>query len=213
MRATGGGTMTRFRQVTSPASGLLRSLILDSVLFGNRRKPGGGASSSKFGWPPPTACRQRGRWWMRCAYPPYEAGSVVGWIRRAARSQGLGTAVARAASTRGRAVPPKFGIAGGGARHDRRRTTLRDCALRFWSLAARCPAVLRADRGDRGVTASQLASSSTSARVWAVSTRVDQRNRVSAFRALLRVGLQLLVVAHGTAFNAPSGAAADAGGW
>ena len=48
---------------------------------------------------------------MRCAYPPYETGSVVGWIRRAARSQGLGTAVARAASTRGRAVPPKFGIA------------------------------------------------------------------------------------------------------
>jgi hypothetical protein len=47
---------------------------------------------------------------MRCAYPPYETGSVVGWIRRAARSQGLGTAVARAASTRGRAVPPKFGI-------------------------------------------------------------------------------------------------------
>ena len=39
MRATGGGTMTRFRQVTSPASGLLRSLILDSVLFGNRLKP------------------------------------------------------------------------------------------------------------------------------------------------------------------------------
>jgi len=31
--------MTRFRQVTSPASGLLRSLILDSVLFGNRLKP------------------------------------------------------------------------------------------------------------------------------------------------------------------------------
>ncbi len=30
--------MTRFRQVTSPASGLLRSLILDSVLFGNRLK-------------------------------------------------------------------------------------------------------------------------------------------------------------------------------
>ena len=48
---------------------------------------------------------------MRCAYPPYETGSVVGWIRRAARSRGLGTAVARAASTRGRAVPPKFGIA------------------------------------------------------------------------------------------------------
>ena len=39
LRATGGGTMTRFRQVTSPASGLLRSLILDSVLFGNRLKP------------------------------------------------------------------------------------------------------------------------------------------------------------------------------
>ncbi len=38
MRATGGGRMTRFRQVTSPASGLLRSLILDSVLFGNRLK-------------------------------------------------------------------------------------------------------------------------------------------------------------------------------
>ena len=38
MRATGGGTMTRFRQVTSPAGGLLRSLILDSDLFGNRRK-------------------------------------------------------------------------------------------------------------------------------------------------------------------------------
>jgi len=34
----GWGTMTRFRQVTSPASGLLRSLILDSVLFGNRLK-------------------------------------------------------------------------------------------------------------------------------------------------------------------------------
>ncbi|WP_295612151.1 DUF6399 domain-containing protein, partial [uncultured Lamprocystis sp.] len=48
-----------------------------------------------------------------CAYPPYETGSVVGWIRRAARSQGLGKAVARAASTRGRAVPPKFGIADG----------------------------------------------------------------------------------------------------
>ena len=141
MRATGGGTMTRFRQVTSPASGLLRSVILDSVLFGNRLK------------------------------------------------------------------------LGGGARHDQRRTTLRDCALRFWSVGARCPAVLRADRGDRGVTTGQLASSSTSARVWAVRTRVDQRNRVSAFRALLGVGLQLLVVAHGTAFKAPSGAAADAGVW
>ncbi len=33
MQATGGGTMTRFRQVTSPASGLLRS-----VLLGNRLK-------------------------------------------------------------------------------------------------------------------------------------------------------------------------------
>jgi len=70
-------------------------------------------SNSKFGWPPPTACRQRGRWWMRCAYPPYETGSVVGWIRRAARCRGPGTAVARAASTRGRVVPPKFGIAAG----------------------------------------------------------------------------------------------------
>ncbi|MBV5275977.1 MAG: hypothetical protein JZU52_20830, partial [Lamprocystis purpurea] len=34
-----------------------------------------------------------------------------GWIRRAVRCQGPGTSVARAASTRGRAVPPKFGIA------------------------------------------------------------------------------------------------------
>jgi len=48
---------------------------------------------------------------MRCAYPPYETGSAVGWIRRAARCQGPGTAVARAASTKGRALPPKFGIA------------------------------------------------------------------------------------------------------
>ena len=46
-----------------------------------------------------------------------ETGSVVGWIRRAARCQGLGTAVAGAASTRGRAVPPKFGIAAGGRSH------------------------------------------------------------------------------------------------
>jgi hypothetical protein len=48
---------------------------------------------------------------MRCAYPPYETGSAVGWIRRAARCQGPGTAVARAASTTDRAIPPKFGIA------------------------------------------------------------------------------------------------------
>ena len=32
MRATGGGTMTRFRQITSPASGLLRSLIHEPFL-------------------------------------------------------------------------------------------------------------------------------------------------------------------------------------
>jgi len=38
-------------------------------------------------------------------------------------------------------------------------------------------------------------------------------DKVEIFRALLGVGLQLLVVAHGTAFKAPSGAAADAGVW
>jgi len=42
----------------------------------------------------------------------YDTGAAVGWIRRAARSEGPGTAVARAASTRGRAMPPKFRIVG-----------------------------------------------------------------------------------------------------
>ena len=49
---------------------------------------------------------------MRSAYPPYKTRSVVGWIRRAARYRGPGTAVGRAASTIGRAMSPKFGIAG-----------------------------------------------------------------------------------------------------
>ena len=38
---------------------------------------------------------------MRCAYPPYRTGPAVGWIRRAARCQGPGTPVVRAASTKG----------------------------------------------------------------------------------------------------------------
>ena len=110
--------MTRFRQVTSPASGLLRSSILDRVLFGNRLTsdrllgdcriaPGGGRGTIGGA--------------LRCAMAPYDSG----------------------------AGEPD--------------------ALRFYAQTA----VI-------GVTTGQLASSSTSARVWAVRTRVDQRNRVSA---------------------------------
>ena len=47
---------------------------------------------------------------LRCACPPYNTGPAVGWIRRAARCPGPGTAVARAASTGGRAMPREFGM-------------------------------------------------------------------------------------------------------
>ena len=63
------------------------------------------ARRSKFGSLQPARCRPRGRWWTRCAYPPYKTCFTVGWIRRAARCYGPATAVARAASTMGHAIP------------------------------------------------------------------------------------------------------------
>jgi len=49
---------------------------------------------------------------MRKAYPPYKTRSAVGWIRRVPWCEGAGTWLARAASTRGRALPSKLGTAG-----------------------------------------------------------------------------------------------------
>ncbi|WP_040529239.1 hypothetical protein [Lamprocystis purpurea] len=59
--------MTRFRQVTSPASGLLRSLILDSVLFGNRLKSDRLLEPDKTAWFDAGQAHRCGFW--RTLYP------------------------------------------------------------------------------------------------------------------------------------------------